>query len=120
MKRHWSTDISKQANVHSHDKNKHETPADKAFSEQVDIKLYESLFWSTFKNLPDTCRQVLLMHWRDLDLQEISRELNTSESHVKNQQCSCTQRFVEMVKSHKDYKMLKFSKLELNPEDIDE
>ena len=92
-----------------------ETPADKAFPEQADIQLYESLFWSTFKNLPDTCRQVLILHWKDLNLQEFSKELNTSESHAMAQKWACTQKFVEEVKSHKDYKLLCSSTLASNP-----
>ncbi len=111
-----SKEIRKHSNNHSTINNELETPADKAFPEQVDINLYESLFWSTFKNLPKACRQILLMHWRDLDLQEISEELNTSESHVKDQKRACTQKFVEMVKRHKNYKLLTRSSLELNPE----
>lgn len=111
-----SKDIRKHPHIHSLVNRELESPADKAFPEQVDIQLYESLFWATFKGLPDTCRQLLLMHWKDLNLQEISEELNTSESQVMDQKCACTQKFVEMVKSHKDYKLLTFSNLELNPE----
>jgi DNA-directed RNA polymerase specialized sigma24 family protein len=111
-----SKDIRKHPHIHSLVNKELESPADKAFPEQVDIKLYESLFWSTFKDLPDTCRQLLLMHWKDLNLQEISQELNTSESIVKDQKCSCTQKFVQMVKRHKDYKLLSFPSLEMNSE----
>ncbi len=114
-----SKDIRKHPHIHSLVNKELETPAEKAFPEQVDIKLYESLFWSTFKDLPDSCRQLLLMHWKDLNLQEISEELNTSESHVKDQKCACTQKFVQMVKSHKDYKLLSCSSLEMNPENTD-
>lgn len=111
-----SKDIRKHSNNLSTLNTLEETPADKSFPEQVDISLYESLFWSTFKNLPDTCRQVLLLQWNDLNLQEISEELNTSESHAKDQKCACTLKFVEMVKRHKDYKQLTSSSLEMNPE----
>jgi DNA-directed RNA polymerase specialized sigma24 family protein len=93
-----------------------ETPADKAFPEQTDIQLYESLFWSTFKNLPETCRQVLILHWKDLDLQEISTRLNTSEADAMDQKCACTLKFVEMVKSHKDYELLRCTTSAFNNE----
>jgi len=114
-----SKEIKRHSNNHSSISSELETPADKAFPEQADINLYESLFWSTFKDLPEACRQVLLMHWRDFNLQEISEELNTSESHVKVQKCDCTQKFVEMVKRHKNYKLLTSSSLELKPENSD-
>lgn len=85
---------------------KSESPADRAFPEHTDIKLYESLFWSTFNDLPDKCKQVLLMHWSDLNQQEISNKLNTSEALAKEQTCACTQKFIQKVKLHKDYKLL--------------
>jgi len=87
-----------------------------AFPEQENLKLYESLFWLTFKGLPEDCRQVLILHWKDLNLQEMSKELNTSESLVLEQKSACTHIFVEEVKNHKDYKLLNGSALASNPE----
>jgi len=119
MKTRLYTHSKKYSNDLSLEFGENETPADKAFPKQADIQLYESLFWSTFKDLPDACRQVLILQWKDLNLQEISKELNTCESHAKVQKCTCTKKFVDLVKSHKDYELLSYTTTALNPQNTD-
>lgn len=94
----------------------HERPADAGFPDHMDIHLYERLFWTTFKDLPETCRKVLLLHWKDHNYKEISKLLNISESYVRKRKSLCTNRFVDMVKQHKEYSLLTKSTTELESE----
>lgn len=94
----------------------HETPADAEFPGHMDIHLYERLFWTTFKDLPETCRKVLLLHWKNYNYKEISKLLNISESYVRKRKSLCTNRFVDMVKKHKEYDLLTKSTTEIEAE----
>lgn len=84
----------------------HKDLTEPEFPEYNDIELYESLFWTTFKFLPETCRKVLLLFWREYTHHEISRLLNRSEGYVRKRKSMCTRKFIEMDKTHKDYVLL--------------
>lgn len=79
------------------------TPAEKAFPDHNLIKLYESIFWNSFKELPNTCKEILLLHWKEHNNKEIGILLSINEESVNQQKSACTRQFLEVVMSHQDY-----------------
>lgn len=94
----------------------HDIMVEAHFPEQGDMELYENLFWSTFKDLPETCRKVLKLYWDNLNPQEISKLLNRTEGYVRKRKSTCTERFVDAVKSHKEYVRLTKSTIDIDSE----
>jgi DNA-directed RNA polymerase specialized sigma24 family protein len=73
------------------------------FTEEMDVGLYEDLFWNTFKKLPRTCRNVLKLHFSEHTNAEIARILNLSEAYVRKRKSLCTRRMIDEIRGHKDY-----------------
>lgn len=109
----WSNRVRKLKKEISLDIFHPETPADAVFPNHLEIQLYERLFWTSFNELPETCRKILLLHWKDHSPHEINDLLQISESYVKKQKSICTQHFVMAVKNHKEYELMTKSTLKI-------
>jgi len=88
------------------DTNHQYSPADKAFPNHTEIQLYERLFWSTFSHLTEISRKILLLHWDNYSIDEISEILNVSEAFVEKWKLLSTHIFIKAVKNHEDYDQL--------------
>lgn len=86
----------------------HDEARELPFPEAGDLKLCEDLFWSTFNDLPETCKKVLLLKWHEHNTREISDILNISEEYINKRKSQCTKTFVSRVKGHKDYSLLSY------------
>jgi len=94
----------------------HECEDESSFPEASEMKLYETIIWSEFKKLPDTCRRVILLSCENYNNIEIARELNCTEGYIGMRKSTCLQRFITALKNHKSYKLLRSSQDVLNIE----
>jgi len=79
--------------------------AESVFPDHKNIKLYESLFWSSFKGLPVTCKKLLLLHWKEYNNTDIGNILHIDEESVNQHKATCTKQFLEKVMNHRDYSL---------------
>lgn len=110
-KNRWSKVLRKQKRVEPFWLAIHDEGQELPFPEAGDLKLCEDLFWSTFNTLPETCRKVLMLKWREYNTREISKMLNIDVDYINKRKSQCTKTFVSKVKSHKDYALLADSSL---------
>lgn len=110
----WSKKRRSKARETHYKSSDHEEVMQPDFPEQEDIRLYEKLYWATFNFLPETCRKVLLLFWSGYSYLEMGKVLNRSEGYLRKRKSLCTGKFVEMVKSSKEYHLLTNSTIELN------
>jgi DNA-directed RNA polymerase specialized sigma24 family protein len=103
--KHYPGNIKHKEGV-PNEPNPQNSPADKAFPDHTELELYERLFWNTFSRLTETSRKILLLHWEDCSIHEISEILSLSEAFVEKWKLLSTQIFIEAVKRHEDYDQL--------------
>lgn len=81
----------------------HNILGESLFPDHNSIKLYETVFWSSFNELPKTCQELLLLHWKEYKNTDISALLQIDMDSVTQQKTRCTQRFLKRVMNHQDY-----------------
>lgn len=84
----------------------HDVVEEPGFEEMNDTGLYEKLFWGTFNKLPKTCREVLILHFRNHQNSEIARLLNLSEGYVRKRKSVCTRKMIDTIKRTGEYHRL--------------
>ncbi len=77
------------------------------FSENYDRQLYWKIIRENYRQLDTVCQTVLKLTWREIPLEEIAKEMNTTYSYAKKLKCECNQKFIEGIKLHPEYYKLK-------------
>lgn len=81
----------------------HEILGESVFPDHNSIKLYESVFWLSFIELPKTCQEQLLLHWKEYSDTDIGTLLHIDVDSVPQRKTRCTQLFLKSVMNHPDY-----------------
>jgi RNA polymerase sigma factor (sigma-70 family) len=79
---------------------------DKDFTEHIDNKLYENIFYSVFETLDPVCRKILKLYWQELSPKEIADTLGYTYGYVRKKKCEGQAELILRVKMHPDYKRI--------------
>ena len=83
-----------------------EIDSDKDFTELVDNKLYETIFWDVFKSLDEVSRKILKLYWQEKPPKEIAKNLGYTYGYIRKKKCEAQAELTERVKKHPDYKRI--------------
>ncbi len=76
------------------------------FTEGIDKRLYESIFWEVFETLDDSSKKILKLYWQEISPQEIATELGFTYGYVRKKKCEAQSELTEKVKQHPGYKRI--------------
>lgn len=79
---------------------------EKDFTEVMDNKLYETLFWDVFETLDDSSKKILKLYWQEISPQEIAEKLGFTYGYVRKKKCEAQNELTERVKKHPDFKRI--------------
>jgi RNA polymerase sigma factor (sigma-70 family) len=83
-----------------------ENDSDTDFTEVMDKKLYEAIFWDVFEDLDDSSKKILKLYWQEFSPQEIADKLGFTNGYVRKKKCEAQAELTAKVKKHRDYKMI--------------
>ena len=81
------------------------------FTEVLDNKLYETIFWDVFETLDESSKKILRLYWQEISPQEIAEKLGFSYGYVRKKKCEAQSELTEKVKKHPGYKRIMNSEL---------
>ena len=84
----------------------HDPVTEPLFPEQQDMSLYEQLFWGTFSRLPRSCKEILLLSFRNFRNQEIATMLKRTEGYIRKRKSDCTRKMKEEIRQSGEYRKL--------------
>ena len=83
-----------------------DTDHEKDFTEVMDNKLYETLFWDVFETLDDSSKKILKLYWQEISPQEIAVKLGLTYGYVRKKKSEAQSELTERVKKHPDYRRI--------------
>lgn len=79
---------------------------DKDFTELLDHKLYESIFYDVLATLDPVCQKILKLYWQELSPKEIADTLGYTYGYVRKKKCEGQAELILKVKKHPDYRRI--------------
>jgi RNA polymerase sigma factor (sigma-70 family) len=76
------------------------------FTELLDNKLYETIFYNVFETLDKVSKQILILYWQEISPREIADKLGYTYGYVRKKKCEAQGELIEKVKKHPDYKRI--------------
>jgi RNA polymerase sigma factor (sigma-70 family) len=76
------------------------------FTEQIDYKLYESIFYGEFRRLDPGDQKILQLYWKGISPMKIARKLGFTYGYLRKKKCEVQAEFIQKVKSHPDFRRI--------------
>jgi RNA polymerase sigma factor, sigma-70 family len=102
----WKSVIMKKQAATNYLSRRIDTDNDNDFTELLDNKLYEKIFWDVFETLDDVGKKILKLYWHEVSPQEIADRLGYSYGYVRKKKCEAQAELTEKVKRHPDYRRI--------------
>lgn len=102
----WKSVIMKKQAATNYLSRRIDTDNDNDFTELLDNKLYEKIFWDVFETLDDVGKKILKLYWEEVSPQEIANDLGYTYGYVRKKKCEAQAELTEKVKRHPDYRRI--------------
>lgn len=79
---------------------------DKDFTEQMDKKLFENIFYEVFETLDPSCQRILKLYWMEISPKDIADQLGFTYGYVRKKKCESQAELILKVKNHPEYKKI--------------
>lgn len=77
------------------------------FDENSDLAFYEQLYWNIYQSLPLTCRNILLLYFREFSNLKIAAVLKVKEGYIKKRKSLCKRTLIEKLTAHSEFRRLR-------------
>jgi len=115
-KKTWKQHLEKQVAVRNYHVRKIDSSPDWDFTEEVDQKLYQEIFWECFKQLEEVCQEILEGYLKEISPREIAEKLGYSYGYIRKRKSMCHGFLMKMIESHPTYIKIKQTELTLDIE----
>lgn len=102
----WKSVLMKKQAATNYLSRRIEVDNDNDFTELLDNKLYEKIFWDVFETLDDVSKKILKLYWQEVSPQEIAFNLGYTYGYVRKKKCEAQSELTEKVKRHPDYRRI--------------
>ena len=102
----WKSVLVKRQAATNYFTRRVEADGEKDFTELMDNKLYENIFWDVFETLDPVSKKILKLYWQEMSPQEIADKLGYTYGYVRKKKCEAQSELTEKVKKHPDYKRI--------------
>lgn len=80
---------------------------DRDINEEMDLKLYESIFWTSFKMLKKDCQTILKALMKGIPTREVAFTLDYSYDYLRRKKIICHTSLQKLIAQNPDYKTIK-------------
>jgi RNA polymerase sigma factor (sigma-70 family) len=115
-KKTWKQHLEKQVAVRNYHVRKLESSPEWDFTEEVDQKLYQEIFWESFRQLEKVCQEILEGYLKEISPKEIAEKLGYSYGYIRKRKSMCHGFLMKMIESHPTFIKIKQSELTLDIE----
>jgi len=115
-KKTWKQHLEKQVAVNNYHVRKLESSPDWDFTEEVDLQLYQEIFWESFKQLEKVCQEILEGYLKEISPKEIAEKLGYSYGYIRKRKSMCHGFLMKMIQDHPTFRKIKQSELALDLE----
>ena len=84
------------------------------FEYNTDKDQVRELFWNIFNTLPEMCRKILLLNFKEYSIRNIASELNVKPGYVKTRKSNCKQTLIERITTSSEFKQLRKEEVEIS------
>jgi RNA polymerase sigma factor (sigma-70 family) len=102
----WKAVLVKKQAATNYLSRKVDIDSEKDFTELLDKKLYETIFWDVFETLDEVSKKILKYYWQEMSPQEIADNLGYTNGYVRKKKCEAQGELIEKVKNHPEYKLI--------------
>lgn len=103
----WKQQLEKQKAARNYQHRRIDPDPDGDFSDEIDQKLYMSIFWESFQKLDRICRQILEGYLKEIPPREIADMLSYSYGYVRKRKSLCHSYLMKEIEIHPDIIKLK-------------
>jgi DNA-directed RNA polymerase specialized sigma subunit len=65
--------------------------------EKIDKSEKEALYFKHFRELGESCREILEAYFNKIPVKEIAEKLKTSESYIKKRKFNCKEKLIKSI-----------------------
>jgi RNA polymerase sigma factor (sigma-70 family) len=102
----WKAILVKRHSATNYLTRRVEIDSDNDFTELLDNKLYETIFWDVFESLDKVSKKILKLYWQEMSPQKIADILGYTYGYVRKKKCEAQGELIIRVKKHPDYKRI--------------
>jgi len=102
----WNDALLKRKAAVNYHRRKLDDIDDQDFTEMIDSKLCENLFWSVFESLEPSYKKILKLYWEEISPQDIADKLGLTYGYVRKKKSEAQAELVRKVKDHPDYRKI--------------
>ena len=102
----WKAVLVKRQSATNYLTRRVESDSNNDFTELLDNKLYETIFWDVFESLDKVSKKILKLYWQEISPQEIADTLGYTYGYVRKKKCEAQGDLTEKVKKHPDYQRI--------------
>jgi RNA polymerase sigma factor (sigma-70 family) len=102
----WKSVLEKRYAAANYHTRRVEPDGDKDFTELLDNKLYENIFYNVLATIDPVCQKILKLYWQELSPKEIAETLGYTYGYVRKKKCEGQAELILKVKKHPDYKRI--------------
>ena len=99
----WKQQLEKQTAARNYHVRKLDTTPVRDFTEDYDYELYRTIFWETFEELDDVCKEILKGYLKEISPRDIAENLGFSYGYVRKRKSLCHSYLMRMIENHPDY-----------------
>jgi RNA polymerase sigma factor (sigma-70 family) len=107
----WKSVLEKRQAATNYLSRQVEENYDKDFTELMDNKLYENIFYDVFATLDPVCQKILNLYWQDKSPKEIANMFGYTYGYVRKKKCEGQAELISRTKEHPDYKKIMDSEM---------
>ncbi len=98
----WEQQLEQRKAVRNYHLRKLNPDPDPDFTEESDQRLLEEIFWECFRELDQSCRDILERYLREISPKDIADELGLSYGYVRKRKSLCHSFLMKMIETHPD------------------
>ncbi len=99
----WKQQLEKRIAARNYHVRKLDTTPVRDFTENYDYELYRTIFWETFEELDDVCKEILKGYLKEISPRDIAENLGFSYGYVRKRKSLCHSYLMKMIENHPDY-----------------
>lgn len=99
----WKQQLEKRIAARNYHVRKLDTTPVRDFTEDYDYELYRTIFWETFEELDDVCKEILKGYLKEISPRDIAENLGFSYGYVRKRKSLCHSYLMKMIENHPDY-----------------
>ena len=106
-KKKWKLNLEKSSIAKKYFTRKSDDDTTPDAIDEMDRKLYNEIFWGSFKRLKKECQIILKALMKGIPLKDVAVTMDYSYEYIRRKKTACYTFLQNIIEQHKDYKLIK-------------